>query len=272
MQDISARVEARSASALDGAPPDGLSVRREQARSLNYAPRSPAFAPSPVAVGAKPRQGFFASLAREDQAAFESRSIARQYREGSLSAESFDEAGHVHFVTAGVVCLYRTLSDGRRLVSDFAMPGDFIGPRAAGGGETFADALGPVETRRMSADAFSRLLQARPGMARRLQAEADRERERMHERMMLLARFSARERVAAFVVHMQESWRRVNGASATVALPMTRQDIGDFTGLALETVSRMFSEFARERLLVLLPNGLRLLDAARLKSIARAGE
>ena len=53
-----------------------------------------------------------------------------------------------------------------------------------------------------------------------------------------------------------------------VPLPMTRQDIGDFLGLTIETVSRMFTKLAKQKSLVITPDGVRLLEPARLEAIA----
>ncbi len=54
----------------------------------------------------------------------------------------------------------------------------------------------------------------------------------------------------------------------TVPLPMTRQDIADFLGLTIETVSRAISKLAREKALLVVPDGVRLLDVERLEKIA----
>jgi CRP/FNR family transcriptional regulator len=60
----------------------------------------------------------------------------------------------------------------------------------------------------------------------------------------------------------------VNGQVANVALPMSRQDIADFLGLTIETVSRMITTLGRERLIVIVPDGIRILDLPRLEALA----
>jgi CRP/FNR family transcriptional regulator, anaerobic regulatory protein len=49
---------------------------------------------------------------------------------------------------------------------------------------------------------------------------------------------------------------------------MTRQDIGDFLGLTVETVSRLMTRLAREKAIVIVPDGVRLLDVPRLERLA----
>jgi CRP/FNR family transcriptional regulator len=67
---------------------------------------------------------------------------------------------------------------------------------------------------------------------------------------------------------MRNRWAKVNGASVHVPLPMTRQDIGDFLGLTVETVSRMLTRLARDKAIVIVPDGVRLLDVDRMERLA----
>ncbi|MCC2105170.1 MAG: winged helix-turn-helix domain-containing protein, partial [Hyphomicrobiales bacterium] len=66
-------------------------------------------------------------------------------------------------------------------------------------------------------------------------------------------------------------WARISGkSSVTIDLPMGRQDIADFLGLTIETVSRTLNRMARDKLIVIVPDGVRVMDAARLEAIASA--
>ena len=270
MENLSAHLESNARRSLDDAWPERRSFRREPASAEFHIVRPLVVPPLARDQHKAAKGGFFAGLRSEDRTDFESQSIAREFGAGCSLRDASGQGEYMHLVTSGVVCLYRTLSDGRRLVADFALPGDFVELRVNREIDEFADAMRAVETRRMSRDVFQRFAQARPGLRHSFRAEADRKRAEALDRMMLLARFNAREKIAAFIVHMQDSWQRVIGPSAYVALPMNRQDIGDFVGLSLETASRMFATFAREKLVVLAPGGLRMLDAARLRSIGRA--
>jgi CRP/FNR family transcriptional regulator len=85
--------------------------------------------------------------------------------------------------------------------------------------------------------------------------------------MLLLGRRSAEEKVVAFLLNLQARYSRIGAASATVPLPMSRQDIADYLGLTIETVSRTLTRLAREKLLVIVPDGVRLLGKERLDQI-----
>ena len=64
---------------------------------------------------------------------------------------------------------------------------------------------------------------------------------------MLLGRRSAEEKVATFLIGWRDRLVQLNGLSKTVVLPMSRQDIADFLGLTIETVSRTFTKLERDR-------------------------
>ena len=67
---------------------------------------------------------------------------------------------------------------------------------------------------------------------------------------------------------MRSRYGRIHGPSVHVPLPMTRLDIGDYLGLTVETVSRMMTRMAREKTIVIVPDGVRLLDVAHLERLA----
>ncbi len=180
-------------------------------------------------------------------------------------------ADYVHIITEGVVRLHRTLADGRHMISGFAMPGDFLGLSIDGTYANTADALGYVSTCRISRRAYSDLINSKPRLLHRLYAETTHELTQAHDQMMLLGRCNAVERTAIFLINLRNRWMRINGQSAYISLPMTRQDIGDFIGLTVETVSRTITKFAREKLIVVVPNGVRVLDYPGLEAVAAAG-
>lgn len=178
-----------------------------------------------------------------------------------------EEARHIFNLTAGVVRLYRLLADGRRQIVGFALPGDFLGLGMATHNAFTAEAVGPVSACRFPRDAFARFLEEKPHLLMRLHQIATHELTLAQDQMVLLGRRTAEEKVAAFLIAMRDRWARVSGAHLHVPLPMSRQDIGDFLGLTVETVSRMMTRLAREKLVVIVPDGVRILDEGRLEAL-----
>jgi CRP/FNR family transcriptional regulator len=174
------------------------------------------------------------------------------------------DAHWVYNITSGVARLYTLLPDGRRQIVGFALPGDFLG-LAMGKTHPFgADAIDQVSACRFSRTAFSLLIDRKPHLLRRLHEFATHELSLAQDQMALLGRRTAEEKVIMFLLGMRERWARLGSASVTVHLPMSRQDMADFLGLSLETVSRTLNRLARERAIILVPDGVRITNLERL--------
>lgn len=181
-----------------------------------------------------------------------------------------ETAESVFSVTEGVVRLYKLLSDGRRQIIGFAMPGDFLGLALHNRYGFSADAVDHVALCRFERRDFDNLVTAKPHFLRRLHEFATHELVIAQEQMTLIGRRSAEERVAAFLIAMRERWARIKGPSVTIQLPMQRIDMADYLGLTIETVSRTLTKLARDGIILIVPEAVRVLDERRLAAIARA--
>jgi len=138
----------------------------------------------------------------------------------------------------GVMRLYKLLPDGRRQIIGFALPGDFLGLAASSHHNFSADAIGSVELCQFSRSGFARFSEDKPDLLRRINELAVRELSQAQDHIVLLGRRSAEEKVATFLVRWRNRIAEAAGASQMVPLPMSRQDIADYLGLTIETVSR----------------------------------
>jgi CRP/FNR family transcriptional regulator len=179
-------------------------------------------------------------------------------------------AGSVFNVTEGIVRLYKSLPDGRRQIVGFALPGDFLGLALQDRYGVTAEAVTSVTVCRFVRLAFLAFVDGKPHLLRRLHEFAGHELSLAQEQMLLLGRRAAEEKVAAFLLNLQSRYGRIGAMSVTVPLPMSRQDIADYLGLTIETVSRTMTRLAREKAVVIVPDGVRLLDKPRLEQIAGA--
>lgn len=177
-------------------------------------------------------------------------------------------APSVYNITSGTVRLYTLLPDGRRQIVGFALPGDFIGLSMRESASLCADAIDPVEACAFARLPYSALVDAKPALLRRLHEQASHELTLAQEQMMLLGRRTAEEKIVCFLLRMQQRWARIGRSSVTVQLPMGRQDIADFLGLTIETVSRTLTRLSRDRVILLVPDGVRLLNGDHLASVA----
>ncbi len=179
-------------------------------------------------------------------------------------------SSRVFNVTEGVVRLYKLLPDGRRQVVGFRTPGDFIGLSAGDHHALSADAINRVSICWFQKQAFSRFADDKLALLRKLNEFANREIAQAHERMMLLGRFSAEEKMASFLLGWRERMARLGRRKDDIALPMSRRDIADYLGLTIETVSRTFTRLEREKVFGVVTGGVRVLNEKRAADLAAA--
>ena len=150
------------------------------------------------------------------------------------NAEIFGENEPAEYlVIAGSVRTYKILSDGRRQIGGFYLPGDIFGFQFAEEHSFSAEAITDAKVLVIKRSALTALAGCDAAVARQLFALTSRELRRMQDRVLLLIK-SAQERVASFLLEMADR----AAAGNVVELPMSRQDIADYLGLTIETVSR----------------------------------
>jgi CRP/FNR family transcriptional regulator len=170
----------------------------------------------------------------------------------------------------GVMRLYKLLPDGRRQIVGFALPGDFLGMTTSPRHSFSADAIGPVAVCRFARAPFARFIEDKPHLLRRINELAVRELSQAQDHMVLLGRRSAEEKVATFLVGWRDRLAQLSGPTKNVPLPMSRQDIADYLGLTIETVSRTFTKLERDGVIEILPGRVCLRDPARAEALAAA--
>lgn len=153
-----------------------------------------------------------------------------------------DPAAYAFSVTRGVVRLSKMLPDGRRQITGFLYPGDFLGFAFHEVYAYSAEAVTPVRLCRFPRGKLTALFDAHPKLERRMLAFASNELELAQDQMLLLGRKHARERLASFLLKLSERAERQGEPADPIELPMNRTDIADYLGLTIETVSRTFSQ------------------------------
>jgi CRP/FNR family transcriptional regulator, nitrogen fixation regulation protein len=152
------------------------------------------------------------------------------------NAEIYGEgepADYLYKVMSGSVRTYKVLTDGRRQIGAFYMVGDVFGLET-GDEHTFsAEAISDAKVLVIKRSALVALAKRDNEVARQLWALTGRELSRVQDHILLLIK-TAQERVVGFLLEMAERASN-NGA---LELPMSRQDIADYLGLTIETVSR----------------------------------
>ncbi len=181
-----------------------------------------------------------------------------------------DPAKRVFMLAQGSLKIYTLLADGRRQITGFMFPGDFLGISLDDEYAFTVEALANSEMWWFTREAFDRFVEKNPSMERELYRLAAHELAAAQEQMVLLGRKTAAERVASFFLALLD--RRELGEhdmSSEFDLPMSRIDIADYLGLTKETVSRMLSLLRDRRLIRLVKQDrIEILDLSGLREIA----
>ena len=181
-----------------------------------------------------------------------------------------DPADRVFTLTRGCVKLYKLLADGRRQVTGFMFPGDFMGVSVRDEHAFTAEALGECQLCWIPRTRFDHFVESQQSMERELYRAAAHELAAAQDQMVLLGRKTAAERLATFLLDLSGKAASSDAQpSGGVDLAMSRSDIADYLGITKETVSRVISQFKRDRFIQLESlNRIRILDQAGLREIA----
>ena len=156
------------------------------------------------------------------------------------------------------------LEDGRDQVTAFHMAGELVGMDGIGHDRHAADVIA-LEDSEVCVIAYGRLEEA--GLERQLHKVMSRELVRGQGVMMLLGTMRAEERLAAFLLNLSQRFVARGYSPSDFHLRMTREEIGSYLGLSLETVSRLFSRFHAEGLVAVQQKHIRILDVAGLRGV-----
>jgi CRP/FNR family nitrogen fixation transcriptional regulator len=149
----------------------------------------------------------------------------------------------VYRILYGAVCAPRLLSDGRRQVGGFYYRGDLFGLETGPAHRASAEALSETRLVAVRRSALRHYGELGERLERMLWRSTGEELSQVRDHMLLLARKNAVERVAGF---LDDIAQRLGGD--WIDLPMARQEIADYLGLTIETVSRMLTHLQAEHI------------------------
>ena len=161
----------------------------------------------------------------------------RHARDEEVFAEG-DTADYVYQVISGSVRTCRTLRDGRRQIDEFHFAGDYFGLEAGDRHRVAAEAMTDTTVRMVRRGVLSDLAAQKPDVARALFRLTVEGLQRSQDHVLMLGRKSARERVVGLLVDLADR----TGAHGELDVPMSRQDMADYLGLTIETVSRTLTQ------------------------------
>ncbi len=159
--------------------------------------------------------------------------------------------------------------DGREQVAGFHMMGELLGLDAIGSGKHLCDAvaLENSELCEIPFDELEHLSREIPALQRHFHRIMSREIARDYGVMLLLGSMRAEERLATFLLNLSQRFAARGYSPTRFNLRMTREEIGSYLGLKLETVSRAFSHFQNEGVIGVNNKSIEIKDLDRLRAL-----
>ena len=188
------------------------------------------------------------------------------YREG-------DDFQSVYAVRSGTLKAYKTTDDGKEQVTGFYFPGEILGMDGISN-NAHASSAKALETAAICEIPFTsleKLSSLMPSLQRHFFQLMSREITEDQQLITLLSKNSADERVASLMLSISSRYARRKLSATQFRLPMSRVDIGNYLGLTVETVSRVFSRMQKMDILQVDNKEIRILDVPGLQKMANIG-
>jgi CRP/FNR family transcriptional regulator len=206
-------------------------------------------------------------MARVEQIVFARRRLKR----GDSLFKAGDPFNALYAIRSGFMKTTVLNADGREQVTGFQMSGELLGLDGIGSGRYNGNAVALEDSEAcvLPFAMIEDLGREVPAIQRNLHSVLSREIVRDHGVMMLLGSMSAEERLAAFLINLSRRFTARGYSSSDFYLRMTREEIGSYLGLKLETVSRLFSRFQTDHLIEVQQKHVRILDIPGLEALRK---
>lgn len=190
---------------------------------------------------------------------------------GELVFSQHDPFRSCYAVQAGAIKTYFVSEDGEKQVTGFYLPGEVVALDSVNTDQysCTAEALERSRVCEIPLDRLEELASRIPSLQQHFFQLMSREIQSSQQMSMLLNRKTAEQRLAAFLLSLSTRFGRRHMSVTSFRLPMARNDIANYLGLAVETVSRVLTRFQKQELVYFKGRNCTLADLNGLKNIAR---
>ncbi len=194
----------------------------------------------------------------------------KPFRKGDklfLSAQPF---GSLYVVRTGTVKTYHQGDDGVDQIIGFHYPGDIIGLDAIHAGQhaCTAECLEHTSVCELPFDKLEDVSRDIPGLRQQLMKIISREMSQEHRHLLILGKRNAHERLAVFLLGLSSRFEARGFSATEFHLSMSRNDLANYLGLAVETVSRLFTRFQEQGVLQVERKRVHIEDMDGLRRLA----
>lgn len=181
-----------------------------------------------------------------------------------------DPFKHLYAIKVGHFKTQRVDRNGAQQITGFQMPGELLGMDAIGGGEHHCDgiALEDSEVCEIPFAKLEELLAQIPSLLRHFHRLMSHEITREQNVMLLLSNMRAEQRLAVFFINLSSRYAARGYSSNRFQLRMMREEIGNYLGLTIESISRLLSRFKKAGYIAVANREIEILDLPRLRALA----
>jgi CRP/FNR family transcriptional regulator, anaerobic regulatory protein len=196
-------------------------------------------------------------------------SSRKRVKRGEALWETGDPLHALYAVRLGFLKSFIVTGDGQVQVTGFQMSGEIVGMDAIATGrhQSTAIALEDTEVCAIPFAELDRLMDRVPALQRQLFRIMSHEIVREQRNMALLGTMRAEQRLANFLLRLSSLYQKRGYSATEFVLRMTREELGNYLGLKLETVSRLLSKLQQEGVIQVDNKAVKLLDLAALKAL-----
>jgi CRP/FNR family transcriptional regulator len=194
------------------------------------------------------------------------------FKRGELFFRQGKRFDYIYAIRSGSVKSYLCTEDGRTQITGFHIAGDLLGLGALAAREYTCEAraLETTSVCMMDAAQFEELAKENPSLQYQMLTVMSEQIRRDEELMLLLGKRSAEEKLAAYLLGLSRRYASRDFSPTEFHLSMSRSDIGNYLGIAEETVCRVLTRFREEKLITTQRRHTRLNDVNRLSAMAEA--
>ncbi|SFH32951.1 transcriptional regulator, Crp/Fnr family [Nitrosospira sp. Nsp14] len=192
------------------------------------------------------------------------------FKRGEVLYAMGQSAQHMYVIRGGSVKTSVSTEDGQVQVIGFHIAGELLGLNAIENRQQNyeARAMGLTSVCEVSIDRFEELAREDPAIQHEIIKLMSLELRHSHELLLLLGKHNAEERIAAFLLNLSKQFAHRHCSATEFVLSMSRSDIGNYLGIAEETVCRIFARFQEEGMMTCDCRRIKLNDLNRLRQIA----
>lgn len=206
----------------------------------------------------------FSDLPREDLDTLSMHKTCIRYKKGQTLFYEGTRPMGLFCINSGKVKVYKISSEGKEQILKLAKPGDFLGYRALISEEFYNSSATVIEEGAMCyipKSNFLDILQKNPAFFRKMAKRVAHELGLMEQKLVTIAQKSVRERLAATLIMLKETYGMEGDESNLIDIALSREDLANIIGTATETVIRLLSDFKTQKLISLQGKKIKVLDA-----------